>query len=473
MRKAILVQFIRVLLAALLLNSIIFYIASSSQMLKTARKDMLYTLEALDCILDYRGELDEQIKQMDEVIGKNQSRLTIIRADGRVAADTGVDASGMDNHLAREEVVEAIRTGRGHAARYSRTLNKTMLYVAVRSSHQDLILRLGVPFLGIREYLILLLPAAWLSFAIAILVSLGVTDRLVSSVTGPILKLAQEMKKVRGNAMDLEVTISPYEEINLISTTAAEMSARLKQYVQQLEKERKIRQEFFSNASHELKTPLTSIQGYAELLEQDNIRDESLRQDFIRRMKTEAVHMTSLINDILTISRLEANEIQAVVSAVDMQQLLSELMLTLEPLAKELEISITVDCPPMKVEANPQYMYQLCQNLISNAIKYNHPGGQVWVNVSETDENLILSIKDNGMGIPKKDQERIFERFYRVDKGRSRKQGGTGLGLSIVKHIVSYAQGNIEVSSAPGQGSCFTVTLPVRQTQHTPVALPK
>ena len=160
MRKAIFIQFIRVLLAALLLNSIIFYIASSSRMLKTARKDMLYTLETLDCILDYQGDLNKQVKQMESVIGKNQSRLTLILSDGKVAADTGVDASGMDNHLAREEVVEAIKTGKGHAARYSHTLKKTMLYVAFRSSHQDLILRLGVPFLGLREYITLLLPAA-------------------------------------------------------------------------------------------------------------------------------------------------------------------------------------------------------------------------------------------------------------------------------------------------------------------------
>lgn len=465
MRKAIIVQFIRVLLAALLLNSIIFYIASSSQMLKTARKDMLYTLETLDCILDYHGELDKQIQQMEDVIGNNQSRLTLIMADGKVAADTGVDASGMDNHLAREEVAEAIKSGKGHAARYSHTLNKTMLYVAVRSSHQDLILRLGVPFLGMREYLTLLLPAAWLSFAIAVLVSLWATDRLVSSVTRPVLELAREMEKVRGNALDLEITPGPYEEINLIGTTAVEMSVRLKQYVQQLEKERKIRQEFFSNASHELKTPLTSIQGYAELLEQDSIQDESLKQDFICRIKKEAVHMTSLINDILMISRLEANEIQAPVSSVDMQQLLSEILSTFAPLAGELEVTVFADCPPAVIQANPQHMHQLCQNLLSNAIKYNRPGGKVWIKVRKDEEKLILVVRDNGVGIPKEAQERIFERFYRVDKGRSRKQGGTGLGLSIVKHIVNYAQGEIKVVSVPGEGSCFTVTLPVCAAQ--------
>lgn len=461
MRKAIFIQFIRVLLAALLLNSIIFYIASSSRMLKTARKDMLYTLETLDCILDYHGSLDKQIKQMETVIGKNQSRLTLILPDGKVAADTGVDASEMDNHLAREEVVEAIKIGKGHAARYSHTLKKTMLYVAFRSSHQDLILRLGVPFLGLREYITLLLPAAWFSFAIAVLVSLGATDRLVSSVTKPILQLAREMKKVHGGFMDLEITPGPYEEINLIGITAAEMSVRLKQYVEQLEKERTIRQEFFSNASHELKTPLTSIQGYAELLEQGNIKDETIKQDFICRIRKESVHMTSLINDILMISRLEANEIKESPVAVDLQKLFSEILITLEPLAKELEVIVSIDCPPITIEAIPQQMHQLCLNLLTNAVKYNRPGGNVWVNIHKTGEKVILMVQDNGVGIPKEAQERIFERFYRVDKSRSRKQGGTGLGLSIVKHIVNHAHGKIELYSVPGKGSCFTITLPV------------
>lgn len=461
MRKAILIQFIRVLLAALLLNSIIFYLASSSMIVKTARKDMLYTLEAMDCILDYHGDLEEQIKQMEGVIGKNQSRLTLILEDGKVAADTGVDATGMDNHLAREEVQEAVKTGYGYAARYSHTLNQTMLYVAFRSSRQDMVLRLGVPFMGMRESLFFLLPAAWFSFAVAVLVSLGAADRLALSVSRPILDLAQEMEKVRGTSMDLEITPSSYTEINRIGTTAAEMSVRIKEYVQQLEKEQNIRQEFFSNASHELKTPITSIQGYAELLEQGRIDDEAVKQDFIRRIKKEAVHMVSLINDILMISRLETKELSVDFLTIDIQKMLREIQETLIPLAREHKVSLFVECPAVFMEANPQQIHELCLNLMSNAIKYNRPGGSVWVNVEKTKEKIIFWVRDNGMGIPQEAQERVFERFYRVDKGRSRKQGGTGLGLSIVKHIVNYYQGKIEVSSVPGKGSCFTVELPV------------
>lgn len=175
--------------------------------------------------------------------------------------------------------------------------------------------------------------------------------------------------------------------------------------------------------------------------------------------------MTSLINDILMISRLEANEIKESPTTVDLQKLLSEILITLEPLTKELEITISVNCPPVTIEAIPQQMHQLCLNLLTNAVKYNHPGGRVQVNVHKAQKNIVLTVQDNGAGIPKEAQERIFERFYRVDKSRSRKQGGTGLGLSIVKHIVNHAQGTIELSSAPGKGSCFTITLPIRTSQ--------
>ena len=222
-----------------------------------------------------------------------------------------------------------------------------------------------------------------------------------------------------------------------------------------------IRQEFFSNASHELKTPITSIQGYAELLESGMIQDESTKADFASRIKKEAVRMTGLINDILMISRLEAKEAEVTFSDVRVSVLLEEIIDSLKPQAAEAQVFVHVDCQPLMIHANLQQMRELLTNLISNAIKYNRPGGQVWINIRETDGQMVIRVKDNGVGIPSDSLDRIFERFYRVDKGRSRKQGGTGLGLSIVKHIVNFYHGTIHVSSEPDMGSEFTVFLPM------------
>ncbi|WP_349770302.1 ATP-binding protein [Hungatella sp.] len=269
------------------------------------------------------------------------------------------------------------------------------------------------------------------------------------------------MLKVNGDYTELTFETYQYPEINIIAETTTEMSKNVKEYLNQIELERQIRQEFFSNASHELKTPITSVQGYAELLESGIIQDEEQKKDFIRRIKKEAVHMTSLINDILMISRLETKEAEMVCQDVRMSIVLDDVLESLKPLAAFHEVLIHADCKPLCIYANARQMTELLSNLLSNAIKYNKPGGEVWVTITEEDKEMIIRVRDNGMGIPKESLGRIFERFYRVDKGRSRKQGGTGLGLSIVKHIAGYYHGTITVQSELEAGTEFTVKIPI------------
>lgn len=461
MQKAIFAKFIELLLLALILNSLIFYIVTGSVLLKNSRKDMLYTLETVDSILDYSGDLEAQADRLSHVTQSNRNRFTIIGVDGTVAAETGVeDTANMDNHLEREEVQNAILHGSGDSRRYSRTLSENMLYVAYRSQSGDYVLRLATPFSGMKDYLIMLLPAIFLSFAVALIGSAFSAERFVNSITKPLKEISKEMLKVNGDYTDLHFERCKYPEINVIADTTNEMSHNVKEYLDRIELEKQIRQEFFSNASHELKTPITSIQGYAELLEQGIIQDESTKQDFLRRIKKEAVNMTNLINDILMISKLEAKEAKVIMSEVRIAPLLDEIITSLSPLAASAGVYIHVDCSPLTCYGNIQQFTELFNNLISNAIKYNRPGGQVWVTVSEEDHNMVVKVKDNGTGIPEDSLPRIFERFYRVDKGRSKKQGGTGLGLSIVKHIVNYYHGTIEVNSKMEVGTEFLVRIP-------------
>jgi two-component system phosphate regulon sensor histidine kinase PhoR len=240
------------------------------------------------------------------------------------------------------------------------------------------------------------------------------------------------------------------------------MSKNVKDYLNQIEMEKQIRQEFFSNASHELKTPITSVQGYAELLESGIIQEEGQKRDFLNRIKKEAANMNNLINDILMISRLETKDAEVLKTNVRLSIVLDDIIESIKPLAASHEVLIHMDCKPICIYANTQQMKELFGNLISNAVKYNKPGGEVWVKVSEEDRNLIVQVKDNGVGIPKESLGRIFERFYRVDKGRSKKQGGTGLGLSIVKHIVNFYQGTISVRSELDKETEFTVKIPIK-----------
>ncbi|MFR3727326.1 sensor histidine kinase [Lacrimispora sp.] len=463
MRRAIFAKFLQVILVVLLLSTFIFYIASSSALLKNSRKDMLYTLSAIDKIINYSGDITGEVEKLKTVLNGKQSRFTVIRMDGVVVADTiDVPVASLDNHSEREEVKKAKEEGEGYSRRYSDTLKENMLYVAIRSAESDYILRMATPYTGMKEYLMLLLPAVWLSFLVAIMYSAFSADSFAESITKPLKEISQEMLKVNGDYTDLSFETYQYPEINIIAETTTKMSSNVKDYLNQIEMEKQIRQEFFSNASHELKTPITSVQGYAELLESGIIADEGQKKDFINRIKKEAVNMNNLINDILMISKLETKEAEVLMSDVRLSIVLDDIIESIKPLAASHEVLIHMDCKPLCIYANGQQMKELFGNLITNAVKYNKPGGEVWVKVTEEDRNVIIQVKDNGMGIPKDSLGRIFERFYRVDKGRSKKQGGTGLGLSIVKHIVNFYHGTITVQSELDVGTEFTVKIPIQ-----------
>ena len=230
---------------------------------------------------------------------------------------------------------------------------------------------------------------------------------------------------------------------------------------ERLIREKEIRQEFFANASHELKTPITSIRGYAELLESDMIKDEATKKDMISRIKKEADHMNMLIADILEVSKLESNDIRPEVMRVDISLLIGETIETFKPKADEAQVSVyDYSRPGTFVYADYSHMDEVISNLVSNAIRYNRKNGKVWIYAANEGGFLELRVRDTGIGIPNSECSRIFERFYRVDKGRSRVTGGTGLGLSIVKHILSYYKGTVEVRSKVGSGSEFIVRMP-------------
>lgn len=266
------------------------------------------------------------------------------------------------------------------------------------------------------------------------------------------------------NKLEFYSVKSKYKELNLIVDAAEKMADNVTKYVEKLEVEKKVRQEFFSNASHELKTPITSVKGYTELLQNGFAKDERMQADFLSRIEKETDNMTNLINDILMISKLETKEATETMAEVKISLVIQDIISALTPLANKLEVTIDSDCSNFVIEASIQQMNQLIGNLISNAIKYNKPGGIVWIRAYAETDTMVLIVEDNGMGIEEESKSRVFERFYRVDKGRNKKSGGTGLGLAIVKHIVQYYDGTITLDSTLGVGTKFTVRLPLRRS---------
>ena len=223
----------------------------------------------------------------------------------------------------------------------------------------------------------------------------------------------------------------------------------------------KLKQEFFSNVSHELKTPITSIQGYAELLYNDFAKNREQEKEFLQIIQKESNNITSLLNNILTISKLENKEIEINSSDINIKTVVDEIINTTKPMCIEKNINIINKCEEIIMIGDYKKIHQLFNNLIVNAIKYNKDNGYVEINCFKDEKNINIIVKDSGIGIPLVDRNRIFERFYRVEKGRSKAMGGTGLGLSIVKHIVKYYNGKIKVKSTEGFGSEFIIKIPI------------
>ena len=223
----------------------------------------------------------------------------------------------------------------------------------------------------------------------------------------------------------------------------------------------KLKQEFFSNVSHELKTPITSIQGYAELLYNDFAISKEQEKEFLKIIQKESSNITNLINNILTISKLENKEIEINKSDIKIKTIVDEIINSTKPMCIEQNINIINKCEDITMFADYKKIHQLFNNLVVNAIKYNKTNGYVEINCYKDEKNINILIKDSGIGIPLVDRNRIFERFYRVEKGRSKALGGTGLGLSIVKHIVKYYNGKIKVKSTEGFGSEFIIKIPI------------
>jgi two-component system phosphate regulon sensor histidine kinase PhoR len=221
-----------------------------------------------------------------------------------------------------------------------------------------------------------------------------------------------------------------------------------------------LKRDFFINASHELKSPLTTIIGSAELISRKIVVDQETIMDLIKRITSEANRMNNLVMDMLSLSEYETKYQNKNKIIINLEKIVNDVVNNLAFLSSEKDINITSNVEKSNILMSYEELYQLIKNLVENAIKYGKTKGNVWIEMYYEQSDLVLSVKDDGIGIPQKDLNRIFERFYRVDKARSKSTGGTGLGLSIVKHIVLNYNGHIDISSEEGEGTEIKIFLP-------------
>jgi two-component system phosphate regulon sensor histidine kinase PhoR len=522
-----------------------------------------------------------RLRSLAAWIASSGARVTVIAADGRVLADSAHDVETMENHANRPEFQQAMAQGEGESVRHSHTLDRDLVYHAIRyqaAGGPPVVIRLALPvaqidnalaevrrrLFAVSLLLLILGGATSLLFSrsfsarvarlkafarrvadgdfhpltpepqgdelselgraldetaarldqtvrslteernrssavlrsmvegVAVITrdlrivfcneafcwALGVQERACEN--RPLLEVVRQSDVLavvqqalaRGQNVSAEVQTGTVRPRNF-SVTAAPIHGResgddggavlVMHDITELRRLERVRRDFVANVSHELKTPLTAIQGFAETLLGGALEDTENRRRFLEIIRTQATRLSRLTDDLLRLSQIEAGKLGLDFRALPVVELIGPCVETARWKATEKNLHVQVECPsPLPpVRGDRKRLQEVLQNLLDNAVQYTPAGGRVTVRATTANGEVAVAVEDTGIGIPQAEQQRIFERFYRVDVARSREVGGTGLGLSIAKHLVEAHGGRITVESEVGRGSTFTVFLPV------------
>ncbi len=386
---------------------------------------------------------EEYLREVSSV--SPSSRFTLVDREGKVLFDSGTDPAGMENHADRPEFVQAREEGYGESLRFSRTLSRQTFYAAVLLDNGDMV-RVGKT----TESVFYTLFSGFTLLGVLVLGILLLEFHLVQKQTKELIEPI--------NQLDLEhpLTNICYEELRPLLERVEEQNQQIARQVAELKEAEAMRREFSANVSHELKTPLMSISGYAELMMKGMVSGENI-PEFSARIYQEASRLSSLVSDIIQLSRLDGKSADMPFETVDLCEIGEDVARHLKPAAEKKNLDLSFTGNSVTVNGVRQVLYEMFYNLADNGVRYTPEGGRVEIFVEERDGHALYRVRDNGIGIPKEEQERIFERFYRVDKSHSRETGGTGLGLSIVKHGAMLHQAEIRVESAPGEGTAMEI----------------
>ena len=440
MKKKINVYFISLAVGAILLSVILSNVISYTVLQKEIYSDLeacAYSLKGSHCFDD-----------LNNITYQHQSkvfRITLVDRKGNVVYDSSVAASKLGNHSGRTEVKEARKYGQGKTMRRSDTLQKNTYYYAVLLDN-GCVLRLAKEASSIVN--IFLSSISYMVGIIILLVILSIvcSNFLAKSIISPVFAMSKNMEQLD--------THKVYKELRPFVET-------IQMQHENIVKNADMRQEFTANVSHELKTPLTAISGYAEIME-NGMASQGDMIRFSGEIHRNANRLLGLINDTIRLSELDVTDMAMVTEKLDLYDIAQSCVNTLQVKAEKLNVSLRLVGEPCWLNVNREMMHELLYNLCDNAIRYNNQGGRVLVLVgTNEDGNRYLEVKDTGIGISAEHQERIFERFYRVDKSRSKQTGGTGLGLAIVKHIVVQNHAAMQLESAEGKGTRIRVIFPI------------
>lgn len=441
MRKRIQRSMMLILAVTLLLFYAIMSVILYNRNLELLKREVKQEAEYICTAVNISGSgYLEKLSQVDE-----GTRVTQIDDSGNVLYDSSSEEEDMENHGARQEVKEALASGTGESVRMSNTLGRELYYYAVLLDNGT-VLRVAKSMDNLAMTALNVFPVigglAVLMIAFALFLAKWQTKKLIRPI----------------NELDLEHPLENtlYEELTPL-LVAMDKQNKEKEAVSNM------RKEFSANVSHELKTPLTSISGYAEIMKNGMVRPADIPV-FSERIYKEARRLITLVEDIIKLSKLDEESVELEKEDVDLYDLIREIVSRLSPQASQKNIRMEVTGESVKYFGIRQILDEMIYNVCENAVKYNNENGRVSVWVGDTLNGPKVTVTDTGIGIPKEHHERIFERFYRVDKSHSKERGGTGLGLSIVKHGALLHGAKVTVHSTPGRGTRIEMQFPNGRT---------
>ncbi len=437
MRKKIQRSMVMVLAVTLLLSYIILTLITYNRNLDTLEAEVRQEAKYIQAAINISGA--EYLEEMDGVDWT--TRVTQIDENGDVLYDTRRDSSTLENHSGRKEVREALAEGEGEDVRMSDTVGQEMYYYALLLD-DGTVLRASKSMDGLVRTALGNLP-------------------VMAGLAAIMLILAYFMAKWQTRRL-----VKPIYDLDLEHPLDNETYDELTPFLEAMDRQNKekeavsnMRKEFSANVSHELKTPLTSISGYAEIMKNGMVRPQDIPL-FSERIYKEARRLITLVEDIIKLSKLDEESVELEKQEVDLYELTREIISRLSPQASQKSIRMEVTGEPVKYFGIRQILDEMIYNVCENAIKYNNEYGRVSVWVGNTLDGPKITVSDTGIGIPEEHHERIFERFYRVDKSHSKERGGTGLGLSIVKHGALLHGAKVSVESTPGRGTRIEMQFP-------------
>ena len=529
-------------------------------------------------LVNRHGELDLQ-EQTSRLAEETKTRITLIRANGEVLADSAELPAKMENHRDRIEVQQAETSELGVSTRYSGTVHQPMMYVARRNSQGPVrYVRIALPLDAVVAEIRWLHRVVWTATSITLVSALILSMVIARRISAPLVKLSRAADSIARGNYGKKVLVSSSDEVGTLAASFNAMSEACAAQIAQMNQDREqlraifrsmvegvlvldaeqtilfaneaarqllgeplqsaqgqkvwqvfrhrqlneaiekilgsdepyrcdlewtgperralalqgarlpgqphrgavlvfhdithlckletIRQDFVANVSHELKTPLAAIQATVETLLDGAIHDAKHNVRFLERIRENGERLHRLVQDLLTLGRIESSQAPLELEPIPLQPTVEACISRHADRAKARELQLIPEAPgqPVTAWADAEALAEILDNLVDNAIKYTPAGGKITLHWRVEDQQAILQVRDTGVGIPEKDLPRVFERFYRVDKARSRELGGTGLGLSIVKHLVQALGGSITAASAIGRGSTFTVRIPCTTT---------